>query len=66
MKNKNFNNIQNFSYKSMNDKNGDKSYDNVLYEITKPTVSSNVIRDDNSFNVNEDSICKGQAKSKIL
>ena len=25
MKNKNFNNIQNFSYKSINDKNGDKS-----------------------------------------
>ena len=66
MKNKNFNNIQNFSYKSLNDKNGDKSYDNILYEIPKPTVSSNVIRDDSSFNVNKDSICKGQAKSKIL
>ena len=28
MDNKNFNNIQTFSYKSMNDKNEDKSYDN--------------------------------------
>ena len=31
--NKHFNNIQNFSYKSINDKNGDKSYENMGYEI---------------------------------
>ena len=35
MDNKNFNNIQNFSYKSMNDKNEDKSYDSMPYEIPK-------------------------------
>ena len=35
MDNKNFNNIQNFSYKSMNDKNEDKSYDSIPYEIPK-------------------------------
>ena len=37
MDNNNFNNIQNFSYKSMNDKNGDKSYGNMPYEIPKRT-----------------------------
>ena len=31
--NKHFNNIQNFTYKSINDKNGDKSYENMGYEI---------------------------------
>ena len=31
--NKHFNNIQNISYKSINDKNGDKSYENMGYEI---------------------------------
>ena len=31
--NKHFHNIQNFSYKSINDKNGDKSYENMGYEI---------------------------------
>ena len=35
MDNKSFNNIQNFSYKSMNDKNEDKSYDSMPYEIPK-------------------------------
>ena len=50
--NKHFSNIQNFSYKSMNDKNGDKSYDNMGYEIPKHTVSSNVIKDDNTKSIN--------------
>ena len=52
MDNKNFNNIQNFSYKSMNDKNGDESYDNMPYEIPKRTVSSNGIKDDNTKPIN--------------
>ena len=52
MNNKNFNNIQNFSYKSMNDKNGDKSYDNMLYEVPNRTVSSNIIKDDNTKSIN--------------
>ena len=52
MGNKNFNNIQNFSYKSMNDKNGDKSYDKIPYEIPKRTVSSNVIKDGNIKSIN--------------
>ena len=52
MDNKNFGNIQNFSYKSMNDKNGDKSYGNMPYEIPKRTVSSNVIKDDNTKPIN--------------
>ena len=50
--NKHSNNIQNFSYKSMNDKNGDKSYGNMGYEISKHTVSSNVIKDDNTKSIN--------------
>ena len=52
MDNKNFNNIQNFSYKSMNDKNGDESYDNMPYEIPKRTVSSNGIKDGNTKPIN--------------
>ena len=36
----------------MNDKNGDKSYDNMGYEIPKHTVSSNVIKDDNTKSIN--------------
>ena len=51
MDNKNFNNNQNFSYKSMNDKNGDKSCDSTPYEIPKCTVSS-VIKDDNTKSIN--------------
>ena len=52
MNNKNFNNIQNFSYESMNDKNGDKSYDNMPYEVPNRTVSSNIIKDDNTKSIN--------------
>ena len=50
MDNKNFN-IQTFSYKSMNDKNEDKSYDNMPYEIPKRSVNSNVIKDDNTKSI---------------
>ena len=52
MNNKDFNNIQNFSYKSMNDKNIDKSCDNMPYEIPKRTASNNVIKDDNTKSIN--------------
>ena len=50
MDNKNFN-IQTFSYKSMNDKNEDKSYGNMPYEIPKRSVNSNVIKDDNTKSI---------------
>ena len=36
----------------MNDKNGDKSYDNMPYETPKGTVSSNVIKDENTKSIN--------------
>ena len=52
MDNKNFNDIQNLFYKSMNDKKGDKSYDNTPYEIPKCTASSNVIKDNNTKSIN--------------
>ena len=52
MDNKNCNNIQNFSCKSINDKSEDKSYDNMSYEIPKRTISSNGIKDDNTKSIN--------------
>ena len=48
MDNKDFNNNQNFSYKSMNDKNGGKRCDNTPYETPKHTISKNIIKDDNT------------------
>ena len=36
----------------MNDKNGDKSYDNMPYETPVSTVSSNVIKDENTKSIN--------------
>ena len=60
MDNKNFNNNQNFSYKSMNDKNRDKNCDNTPFEIPKHTVSSNIIRDNNNNSINSLSLNRFQ------